>query len=300
MRESPKLYCLQKPTTLEKKIVDNGGNGLSSTEWRMFSNGELFVSLNHTNKNAVVLGHAGPPNENFFATNLLLDTLRRSGSERILLVLPYFGYSRQDRLKKEGDPVTVQMILRTFACNGCQKIITIDLHSERIIEDSPIEISDISMMPLFAQELKSELTDTEYTVVSPDTGGIKQAQLFCKELKTKNIVVLDKKRDEMGNVKAAGLNGKVRGFTAVIVDDILDTGGTISEAVKLLRDHGFTRFYLCVTHALFSLSAVSIIRDIGFERILVSNTIDLPESVLNKLRITLVDASKIIEQSIYD
>lgn len=213
--------------------------------------------------------------ENVFRTLMLIDTLRRGGAKDITLVIPYFAYSRQDRAVKQGDSVAALCITNAFASAGADRIVTVDIHSRRIADSSPVPVTSVSTIPLFASALKSVAGDQNVTIVSPDNGGRERADILAGKLGLGKAVCLEKKRSRKGGVHVLGIKGKPRGSSVVIFDDMVTTGGTVREAVKALRKAGVSEFRLCATHPVFAGDACRTIRELGFSQLMFTDTREL-------------------------
>jgi len=295
-----KTYLLPEPTAIELKLLALiSGSAELSAAWKRFPSGEDHVRVSGVEDRVCVIGRTAPPGDNFFRTVLLVDTLRRSGAKSITVVLPYFAYARQDRQTRDGDPVTAAAITRVLAAAGADRIVTADLHSVRNIESSPIVIDSVSVIPDMAGELKAELAGREFTVVSADHGGQERADRFARALgRSEGAVWIEKDRDERGRVTAKRLVGRLAGDTAVIVDDILDTGGTVGEAVRLLQENGCRRFYLCVVHPVFSGNALRLVKKIGFKKIIISDALPAPRPLPRWRQVATVGAADRLAEAV--
>jgi len=289
------VFTLPDPRPLEKSIARKLDiKKTPSGEWRQFTNGEWFLRILRTSKNAIVLGRTEPSGDHILQTLTLIDTLKRNGAKTITVVLPYFGYCRQDRIVRTGDHLPADLLVKTTAQLGASRILTIDLHSSITEKNSSIPLVGIDFVPELTRALKKYMEKKELcTIISPDKGSKKRAETL-RDLFDPSAPVcwFEKHRDPMtGRVHAHDLNGTPRGTTAIITDDICDTGGTIREAVRGLKKQGFKKLFLCITHPVFSAHATPLLRSLKFTRIFVSNTIPLASSIQKKLPLTIVDAA---------
>ncbi len=277
------MYTLSKPTPCEQYVADHILlSKKQTTFWKQFPSGEQYVRLLHIEKRALVIGRTWGKPGNLWGTLLLLDTLKRNGIGDTTLVLPYFAYARQDRQRLSGEPLSGVCIAQLLACAGANRILTLDLHSERVQKASPIPVKSISFLEPLARALQEHLKGiSDFTVIAPDKGARKKAYAFARALKhEKQCAWIEKERDPYtGMLKERGLHGSRKNTTAILVDDMLDTGGTICESVHFLKKHGFKKFYLCITHPLFSNNALTRISSLGFKRIFVSDTIPLRKKI---------------------
>lgn len=296
-------YTLPNPRPLETSIAKKlDKNFRDNTEWRQFSNGEWYLRVIKKSTAALVLGRTEPPGDQLVQTLTLLDTVKRNGAKSITLVLPYFGYSRQDRVVRSGDHLPADLFLKLFKACGVSHIVTVDLHSTRTEKNAPLPLITTGLTHEFTHEFTHELRALQgnFTIVAPDHGARQRADRLCNLLDTRAPVCwLKKTRDpKTGRVHSGELFGVKKGTTAVIVDDILDTGDTIKECVITLKREGFKTFTLAVTHPIFSARAVHTLRALKFKRIFVSNTIPLAPQAKNALPIIVIDAAPCILRAI--
>jgi len=271
-----KTYALSPLTAFEKKLLkDLSGSASDPAEWKVFPAGEFHVRVGRPPRRVAVIGRTQPPADNFLRTLLLVDTLSRNGAREITLVLPYFAYARQDRQSKLGDPLSAQALLAALKAVGARRIVTVDLHSRRVAAASPLPIRSLDVARLLAGELKKKLRRTVFSVVAPDRGAVARARSFARAIGGRPQVIWgDKVRGASGKVVSMRLSASPRGKTAVIVDDLLDTGGTVARAARLLRSLGVKDLYLCVTHPVFSGAAARLVGRLGFRRIIVADALE--------------------------
>lgn len=269
-----KTYTLPQMNVLERDMIKKLHSPLNLAQWNVFLNGTIFVRVKPARQPVVVLGRITPPADNFFMTLLLLDTLRRAEALKISLILPYFAYGRQDAAHQRGEAVGAQTATRLLAAAGASRIITLDVHSRIVQTGSPVPLVSVDLFSEMAAKLRISLRKIPCTIVSPDEGGKHRARKFALALGAGSAVAwFEKKRGD--GLRIIKPHGKFLGTTAVLVDDIIDTGTTIQKAVLSLRKKGFTTFYLCVTHPVFSKNARQIIRSLRFKKIIVSDTLAL-------------------------
>ena len=292
-----KAYLLPDATVPEKRLARRlGGAGASS--WKTFPNGEEFVRVERPANRAVVIGRSAPPAAGLFRTLLLIDTLRRSGVKDITLALPYYGYARQDRAVRLGDPVTALFVARQAAAAGARRVVTLDLHSRRVAEGGDVPVLSSSVLPTIADRLKGRVRGP-LTVVSPDRGGKERAERFAARFgRRAKTAWVEKTRDITGRVTARDVLGTLAGDTAVIVDDIVDTGKTVALAVGLLRAKGFRRLYLCAAHPVLSDDAIRRLRTCRFTGILFSDTLPLTATARRTLTPAVLRADAALAKAI--
>lgn len=274
------VYALPEPTPIEKKIQRLlSAPAAARATWKTFPNGELAVRVTGAEgADACVLGRTIPPAENVFRTLLLVDTLVRSGAASVTVVLPYFGYSRHDRPAVPGDDAAALAILAALKSAGASRVITVDVHSDIARDMTEIPVDSVPVAAPMAAALRTLGIDG-CAVVAPDAGARRRAGLVAAALGRPDGAWVEKSRDpRTGKVKGLALHGDVRGDTAVLVDDMIDTGVTMREAARLLKKAGFRRIVACATHATFSAGAAKTLREAGIAEVVVTNTVEAAEA----------------------
>ncbi|HTK05184.1 MAG TPA: ribose-phosphate diphosphokinase [Candidatus Eisenbacteria bacterium] len=291
-------YTLPEPTAAERKIALEVGR-VSPARWKTFPSGELFVHVGLETGVAALVGRTAPPSEDFFRTALLADTLRRAGATGVVAAVPYMGYARQDRQESKGDAFSAAFLTNQLAAAGVVRLITVDVHSDRIRESGPARLTSVSPVPDLAPALQLALGQKDFTIVAPDFGARHRAEAFADLLAHREPAWVEKRRDpNTGKVTLMDVHGDLRGDIAVIVDDILDTGGTIELAVKMLRAKRFKTIFLCVTHPVFSKGAAARIRRLGIARIITTNTIPLRSDAAKLPGLKVVDVTSRIAAAV--
>lgn len=286
-----RTYLLPAPDAAERALSRAiSGDASMSALWKTFPCGEDNVRVDRPERQVCVIGRTAPPGDNFFRTLLLVDTLRRSGAELITVLLPYFGYARQDRQQLAGEAVTAGAILKALASAGATRIVTADLHSDASRESSPIRLESVSVVADMAAAVRGAIGDEACTVLAPDHGAKHRADLLAAGLgQRQEAAWVEKTRHPLtGKLTATEIRGALRGSTAVIIDDILDSGKTIELAARLLRRRGTTTLYLCITHGLFTGDAVARVRRLKFKGIFVADAVPLPKKAARLPRLRLV------------
>ena len=262
------------------------GVRLSAARHYRFSDGELGLSLDESVRGAdvfVVQPTCEPANDNLIQLWIMSDAFKRASAYRVNAVIPYFGYARQDRKTKPREPITAKLVANLLTHSGVDRVITADLHAGQIQGFFDIPVDHLTGMPLlasyFRDSLSEEIPKGEVVVVSPDVGGVSRARSFAIMLKS-DLAIVDKRRShEVANVsEVMDIIGEVEGKTAILVDDIIDTAGTICNAAAGLKERGCRRVFACATHAVLSGPAMERIEKSVIEKLIFSDTIPMPEA----------------------
>ena len=257
---------------------------LSDLKHYKFADGELGVSLNDSVRGAdvfIVQPTCNPVNDNIMQLLIMTDAMKRASAHYVNAVIPYFGYARQDRKAKPREPITAKLIANLLVHGGIDRVITADLHAGQIQGFFDIPVDHLTGMKLLAGHFKTqlyeELSRGEVVVVSPDVGGVARARKFAVMLNT-DIAIVDKRRSyDLQNVsEVMDIVGNIKGRIAILVDDIIDTAGTICHAADGLKERGCSRVLACATHAVLSDPAVERIEACAIERLVFSDTIPIP------------------------
>lgn len=252
-----------------------------------FSDGEIGLSIEESVRGAdvfVVQPTSSPVNENLMELLIMVDALKRASAYRINLVIPYFGYARQDRKTKPRDPISAKLVANLLESAGAQRVITADLHAGQIQGFFDIPVDHLMGVPLlasyFKKNLSRELERKEVIVVAPDVGGVVRARKFAVMLNS-DLAIVDKRRShEVANYcEVMAVIGDVKDEIAILIDDIIDTGGTIVNAAKALKDRGAKKVYCCATHGVLSGPAVERLSSDAVDGVVLTDSIKLPEGV---------------------
>lgn len=256
-----------------------------------FADGEIGVRIEESvrGEDVFVIQPTAPPvNENLMELLVITDALRRASADRITAVLPYFGYARQDRKMRPREPITAKLVANLLTAAGCHRILTVDLHAGQIWGFFDIPLDHLPARMILADYVARKQLEN-IVIVSPDVGGVPRAREFAKQLGAP-IAIIDKRRDKPNQVKeVVHVIGKVHGKTAVIVDDIVDTAGTLTVGAQALVKRGVTAVFACATHALLSGPAVHRLAASPIQELVVTNTIPLPpEKLTGKIAVLSV------------
>jgi ribose-phosphate pyrophosphokinase len=279
-----KVFAGNSNIPLAKKIVEYMGTRLGDCEVSTFSDGEVNVKINETVRGFdvyIIQSIAPPVNKNFMEMLIMIDALRRASAASISVIIPYFGYARQDRKARGRDPITAKLVANLITTAGATRVVTIDLHAEQIQGFFDIPVDNLWSFPIFSkffiEEMKLSPKDT--VVVSPDVGGVKRARKFAEKIGC-SLAILDKRRPKDNVAQVINVIGDVEGENCIIFDDIIDTGGSLSAAADVLRQKGAKNIIAAATHGIFSNGAVTNLQNSNIDKIIVTDTIyhnELPD-----------------------
>lgn len=267
---------------LAEKVAKELGISLSPVEIFIFPDGERRIQIKESvlDQDVLIVQPASPPvDTNYFELFFLADAAQRSGARTISAVIPYLGYQRQDHIFRDGEAVSLDVVVKTLQSVGINKVIAFDLHTIKIVEEFSIPMSHLSALPIFAEYIESHnWAGLDTVLVSPDKGGIRRIKLISQMLSDMPYAVIEKNRDvNTGHIEMAGITGEVT-HRALIVDDMISSGKTIVKAAELLSQNGAEEIYVFATHAIFSDEAPQILEDSSVTKVYVSDTVLVPES----------------------
>jgi len=277
-RKKFKIFSLNANRELAKEIADEIGVPLSDLTVNRFADGEVQVNINETVRGHhvfVVQPTHSPVNENIMELLVMIDALKRASAKTINVIMPYYGYSRQDRKAKARQPITAKLVANLIEAAGATRVMTMDLHATQIQGFFDIPIDDFRAMPIIAKYFIDKKLD-DIVVVSPDHGGATRARQLADILNAP-IAIIDKRRPKPNVAEVMGLIGEVDGKHAIIIDDMIDTAGTIQIAASALKERGALSVYAACTHPILSGPAVERIENSEIKELVTTNTINLPE-----------------------
>lgn len=255
-----------------------------------FSDGEVFVNIAETVRGCdvfIIQPTSTPVNDNLMETLILIDALKRASAGRISAVIPYYGYARQDRKTKAREPITAKLVANLLTQAGADRVVSMDLHAGQIQGYFDIPVDHLSGVPILANHFKN-LIGEETVVVSPDIGGVVRARNFANILDLP-IAIIEKRRPKANVSEVMNVIGDIQDKNVILVDDIVDTAGTITKAAEVLKDFGAKRVYACATHAVLSGPAIERIENSVIEKFVVTDTIPLTdEKKIDKIEVVSV------------
>ena len=283
---------------LAMDICDHLGCALTPALCSSFSDGELRVEISDSVRGHdvfVIQPTCSPANKSLMELCLLLDALKRASAGRITAVIPYFGYARQDRKASPRAPISAKLVSDFITMAGAQRVVTVDLHAGQIQGFFNCPVDNLYARPVLLKKLSALSGDI--VMVSPDAGGVERARSFAKKMDA-SLAVIDKRRDRPNQVAEMHIVGNVAGKTAVLVDDMIDTAGTICTAANLLMEGGAKEVYACTSHAVLSGPAIERLNAAPFKEIIVTDTIPLGDRVAQCDKIRVASIAGILAKSI--
>lgn len=290
-----KVFAANSNVELAKEITKYLGVPLGNARVTKFSDGEISMNIYETVRGSdvfVIQSTCSPVNTHLMELLIMIDAFKRASAAQITAVIPYYGYSRQDRKVKARDPITAKLVADLLTTAGAHRVLTMDLHAGQIQGFFNIPVDNLYSMPLFAREyIDRGFTGDETVVVAPDLGSVTRARNFAHKLNAP-LAIIDKRRPRVNVAEAMNIIGDVKGKRAILIDDMIDTAGTIQQGAKALIERGqASEVYACATHAVLSGPAIERIKDSPVKEIMVTNTIPLPpEKQIDKIRVISVAA----------
>jgi len=286
-----KIFAGNSNRELAEEIAKKLNKKLGDAEIGRFSDGEISVKINETVRGAdvfVVQSTCHPVNENLMELLIMIDAFKRASAGRITAVIPYYGYARQDRKARARDPITAKLVANLITSAGADRVLTMDLHAPQIQGFFDIPLDHLIGVPILARYFLENVELENAVVVSPDLGSVTRARNFATKLDLP-LAIVDKRRPKANVAEIMNIIGDVKDKTAIMVDDMIDTAGTIVAAAQALMDYGAKEIYACCTHPVLSGPAVERIQNSPIKELIVLNTIPLPpEKRIDKIKVLSV------------
>tara|TARA_B100001063_G_scaffold64613_1_gene58595 strand:+ start:136 stop:1068 length:933 start_codon:yes stop_codon:yes gene_type:complete len=284
---------------LSKEIAKNLKLKLINTNIRRFSDGEIYIEINENirgNSVFVIQSTSTPANDNLMELLLIIDALKRSSAKTITAVIPYFGYARQDRKVAPRTSISAKVVANLITNAGATRVVTVDLHAGQIQGFFDMPVDNLYTAPLFAKYIKRKLTKKNLICVSPDVGGVARTRDLAKRIKA-GLAIIDKRRPAPGKSEVMNILGNVKGKTCIIVDDIMDSGGTIINAVDALKKNGATDVYVFITHGVLSGEAAKKIQKSKIKKLIITDSIDNSKKTKNNSKIEVLSISSLMSEA---
>ena len=285
---------------LSVKISKYLKNRLVRSTIKKFSDGEIYIEINENirgNSIFIIQSMASPANDNLMELLLCIDALKRSSAKNITAVIPYFGYARQDRKVVPRTSISAKLVSNLITKAGADRVVTVDLHAGQIQGFFDIPVDNLFATPIFGRHAKKNIKSKNIICVAPDVGGTERARALGKYLNA-NLAIVDKRRPAPGKSKVMNVIGNVRDKTCIIVDDIIDSGGTIVNAAKALKDRGAREVFVYITHGVLSGEAVQKIKKSVIKKLVITDSIDNSERVKKATNIEVLTISNLMGEAI--
>lgn len=284
-----KIFSGTANLELAEKIAATFGTTLGESQIVRFEDGEVYIKVDETVRGRdvfVIQPTSNPVNENLMELLIFIDALRRASAKSINVVMPYYGYARQDRKSSPREPITSKLVANLLTEAGATRVVTMDLHADQLQGFFDIPVDHLQALPLLAKYfIKKGLKGDDVVVVSPDIGGVKRARKLAEWLDCK-IAIIDKRRPKPNMSEVMNLIGEVEGKTAIFIDDMIDTAGTITGGADAIIARGAKEAYACCTHGIFSGPAIERIKNSALKEVVITDSIRQPDNKrIDKIKI---------------
>jgi ribose-phosphate pyrophosphokinase len=294
-----KIFAGNANPALAQEIVQAMGLELAQVMVKQFSDGEIYLQIQENVRGAdvfIIQPTCTPVDRNLMELLLMIDAMKRASAERITAVLPYYGYARQDRKDKPRVPISARLVAALLETAGADRVLTLDLHAAQIQGFFDIPVDHLFATPVLIEHFKSGGTPG-LTVVSPDAGGVERARAFAKRLNSP-LAIIDKRREEANVAEVMNVVGEVKGRNCLLVDDLIDTAGTLVKGAEALMEKGAASVSACATHAVLSGPAVRRIEESCLKEVVVTNSIPLSQEAKQSSRIKSLSVAKLLAEAI--
>ena len=289
---SNKVLCKNIAKYLKSKLVNSS--------IRKFADGEIYVEINENirgNSIFIIQSISSPANDNLMELLLCIDALKRSSAKNITAVIPYFGYARQDRKVVPRTSISAKLVSNLITKAGADRVVTVDLHAGQIQGFFDIPVDNLFATPIFARHIKKRIKSKNIICVSPDVGGVARTRGLSKFINS-GLAIIDKRRPSPGKSEVMNVIGNVKDKCCIMVDDIIDSGGTIVNAAKVLKEKGAKEIHVYITHGVLSGDAVNKIRKSTIKNLVITDTIDNYNKIKNAKNIEILSVSNLMGEAI--
>jgi ribose-phosphate pyrophosphokinase len=296
-----KIFAGNAHPSLAKKVAEAAGVELGHSEVTHFADGEIQVEIHESVRGKhvfIIQSTCSPVNQNYMELFIMLDALRRASAASITAVMPYYGYARQDRKVAPRAPISAKCMADLITTAGADRVVAVDLHAAQIQGFFNVPVDHLFAIPTLARAWReTHGSGEEFVAVSPDAGGVERTRAFAKRIES-SMAIIDKRRTGPNEAKALHLIGDVRGKIAVIVDDMIDTAGTLTQAVDSLIKNGAKQVFAVATHPVFSGPAISRLKESPITKVWVTDTIPLSEAAQASGKIEVVSVAPVLAEAI--
>jgi ribose-phosphate pyrophosphokinase len=300
MLEKIRVFSGNANTALAKKISENLGISLAKAHVTAFSDGETRVEINENVRGMdvfIIQSTCPPVNVTLMELLIMIDAVRRSSADRITAVIPYYGYARQDRKVAPRAPISAKLVADLITKAGANRVLALDLHAGQIQGFFNIPVDNLFATPVLMEYMKKHYHDDNVVIVSPDTGGVERARAFGKRLGA-SLAIIDKRREGPNEAQVMNIIGHVKGKRVIVLDDMIDTAGTVVQAAKALKEEGAIEVSVCCTHPVLSGPAIERIEQSDLKEVIVTDTIPLHEKAAACNRIKVLSVSGLLSEAV--
>ena len=300
MRDKIRVFTGNSNPALARRICDSLGITLGTAGVKNFSDGEILIEIGENVRGRdvyIIQSTCAPTNNNLMELLIMTDALKRASAATITAVIPYYGYARQDRKAAPRTPITAKLVADLITTAGVNRVVTIDLHAGQIQGFFNIPVDNLYAVPVILDYLKNRFAGEQIVMVTPDAGGTERARAFAKRLKC-TLAVIDKRRTGPNVAEVMHLIGDARDKVAIILDDMIDTAGTLTQAAKALKENGARAIYACATHGVLSGPAIERINNSDIEEVVLTDTIPLGDKGQDTSKVRVLSVAKLLAEAI--
>ena len=299
MLNNIKIFSGNANVPLAQEICNSLDIPLGKANVKKFSDGEIQLEIEENVRGMdvfIVQSTCTPVNVSLMELLIMMDAIKRASAERITAVIPYYGYARQDRKVAPRVPITAKLVADLITAAGADRILTIDLHAGQIQGFFNIPVDHLYAAPVMVEFIKSKFADN-LVIVSPDAGGVERARAFAKRLGA-SLAIIDKRRTKPNESNVMNIIGEIKGKTSLLLDDMVDTAGTLTQAANALRNEGAAKIVACCTHPVLSGTAIEKISKSGLQQMVVTDTIPLREDAKSCNKISVLSVARLLGEAI--
>ncbi|MBC8017906.1 MAG: ribose-phosphate pyrophosphokinase [Verrucomicrobia bacterium] len=300
MHDKIRVFTGNSNPALAQKICDCLHVPIGAARVRNFSDGEIMIEIAENVRGRdvyIIQSTCAPTNNNLMELLIMTDALKRASAATITAVIPYYGYARQDRKAAPRTPITAKLVADLITTAGVDRVVTVDLHAGQIQGFFNIPVDNLYAAPVMLDYLKNRFKGEKVVMVSPDAGGTERARAFAKRLEC-TLAVIDKRRTGTNVAEVMHLIGDVRDKIAIILDDMIDTAGTLTQAAKALKENGASAVYACATHGVLSGPAIERINNSDIEEVVLTDTIPLGDKMQQTTKIRVLSVADLLAEAI--
>ncbi len=294
-----KIFYGRANLDLAKEITDKTGIVLGDISISNFQDGEINVKINENvrGKDCFILQPTSPPvNENLMELLIIIDAFKRASAKRITAVIPYFGYGRQDRKVEPRVPITAKLVADLLAISGANRVLSVDLHAGQLQGFFNIPVDNLIAMPVMVKYFKEKKIQN-LVVISPDSGGVERAREVAKKLQV-GLAIIDKRRTAPNKSSVMNIIGDVKGKNALIVDDIVDTAGTLVNVAEAIKEKGVKNVYVSIVHGVLSGNAIEKINNSFIDELIITNTVENSQKIEKSKKIKILSIAELLKEAI--